>query len=123
MTGAKYGRKEAVWLKMSSWTQPTPESGHLRRASGVLLLSVLAIVAILAIVRFRGSPTRAPTPKLMRSPFPTLTAVPVIGGIALPATIDATGATDASAALISFVNSVPDGSTIGLQDRWRLPDG
>ncbi len=32
--------------------------------------------------------------------------------IAVPATIDATGATDASAALISFVNSVPDGSTI-----------
>jgi hypothetical protein len=32
--------------------------------------------------------------------------------IAVPASIDATGATDASPALISFVNSVPDGSTI-----------
>jgi hypothetical protein len=36
----------------------------------------------------------------------------VTGGIAVSATIDATGAADASAALISFVNSVPDGSTI-----------
>jgi hypothetical protein len=37
---------------------------------------------------------------------------PLPARIPVPATIDATGSTDASAALISFVNTVPDGSTI-----------
>jgi len=39
-------------------------------------------------------------------------ATPTLGGIAVPASIDATGSTHASTALISFVDSVPDGSTI-----------
>ncbi|HEY5433956.1 MAG TPA: hypothetical protein VIK13_01870, partial [Candidatus Limnocylindrales bacterium] len=49
-----------------------------------------------------------PTP----APVATPTPAPVVAGIAVPATIDATGSTDASAALISFVGTVPDGSTI-----------
>ena len=40
----------------------------------------------------------------MSAPAPT--------GTAIPSSIDATGSTDASAALISFVGTVPDGSTI-----------
>ncbi len=36
----------------------------------------------------------------------------MVAGIAVPATIDATGSSDASSALIAFVNTVPDGSTI-----------
>ena len=55
-----------------------------------------------------ASPTPTPTP----TPKPTSTPPPSPPGIAVPATIDATGATDASAALISFVGTVPDGSTI-----------
>jgi hypothetical protein len=35
-----------------------------------------------------------------------------VAGLAVPASIDATGVTDASAALIAFVGNVPDGSTI-----------
>ncbi len=42
----------------------------------------------------------------------TPTPAPVVAGIAVPATIDATGSSDASSALIAFVNTVPDGSTI-----------
>jgi hypothetical protein len=49
------------------------------------------LVAVLAVV---GSATRTPT------------------GISVPATIDATGATNVSAALQAFINSVPNGSTI-----------
>ena len=53
-------------------------------------------------------PTAAPTPV----PTPAPTPKPTPAGIAVPSTIDATGATDVSAALISLVGSVPDGSTI-----------
>ena len=53
-------------------------------------------------------PTAAPTPKPTAAPTPK----PTPAGIAVPSTIDATGATDVSAALISLVGSVPDGSTI-----------
>lgn len=52
-----------------------------------------------AVVRGASAPV-APTPK------------PAPAGISVPSTINSTGATDVSAALISFVGSVPDGSTI-----------
>jgi hypothetical protein len=55
------------------------------------------------------SPT-APPPAPTPTPSPTPT--PIVAGIAVPASIDATGVNDASVALKSFVDSVPDGSTI-----------
>jgi len=58
------------------------------------------------------APVATPTPTPAPVATPTPTPAPVVAGIAVPATIDATGSTDASAALISFVNTVPDGSTI-----------
>ena len=62
------------------------------------------------VVTPRPSPSPTPTPAPVATPTPT--PAPVVAGIAVPATIDATGSSDASAALISFVNTVPDGSTI-----------
>lgn len=59
------------------------------------------------------TPTRAPTLTPKPTPTPTPTATPPApAGIAVPSSIDATGSSDASAALMSFLNTVPDGSTI-----------
>ena len=80
---------------------------QLRAVIWVVLIFLVAIAVVLV-----GLSAPAPTPTPAHTATPTRTPVPVMGGTALPATIDATGATDASAALISFVNSVPDGSTI-----------
>jgi Right handed beta helix region len=77
-----------------------------RGLAGILFIVLVAIAAILGVHAPASTPIRPP------SPMPTVTPEPVTGGIAVPASIDATGATDASAALMSFVNSVPDGSTI-----------
>jgi hypothetical protein len=46
------------------------------------------------------------------TPTPTPASAPTPTGIAIPTTVDATGATDASAALIAWLDRVPDGSTI-----------
>jgi hypothetical protein len=66
----------------------------------------------MAIAAILGLHVPASTPAPASTPMPTFTPVPVTGGIAVPSTIDATGATDAAAALMLFVSSVPDGSTI-----------
>ncbi len=50
----------------------------------------------------RRRPRRCPRPRPRRRP----------PGIPVPASVDATGGSDASAALIAFIGSVPDGSTI-----------
>lgn len=52
----------------------------------------------------------APPPPATDAPTPP----PVTGGLAVPSSIDSTGAADVSAALIEFVRSVPDGSTISF---------
>jgi len=70
---------------------------------------LVAIVAV-AVLTVGGcgdpalmhAPSTAPSTAPSRSP----------AGIPVPASIDATGTTDASAALVSFVATVPDGSTI-----------
>ena len=57
----------------------------------------------------RGTPPPAAAAPTKPTPTPT----PAPSGIAVPASIDSTGATDASAALISWLDrSVPDGSTV-----------
>jgi len=60
------------------------------------------------------TPTTAPSPTPTAAPSPTPTPTPTtaVTGIALPSSIDATGATDVSAALASFINGLPSGSTV-----------
>jgi Right handed beta helix region len=56
-----------------------------------------------------GKPVPTLTP--IATPTPTATP-PAPAGIAVPSSIDATGASDVSTALINFIGTVPDGSTI-----------
>jgi hypothetical protein len=59
------------------------------------------------------TPTRAPTSAPIPTPKPSATAEPPSGSsYPVPASIDATGGSNVTAALKAFVNSVPDGSTI-----------
>jgi hypothetical protein len=54
--------------------------------------------------------TPAPTATPVSTPAPTV--VPPTGTVTVPTSIDASGATDVSAALATFIRGVPDGSTI-----------
>jgi hypothetical protein len=54
----------------------------------------------------------APTPAPTKAPTPQPTPVITPAGIAVPDSINSTGSSDASAALNTFLASVPDGSTI-----------
>jgi hypothetical protein len=61
------------------------------------------------------APTAAPTPAPTSAPGPRPFPAPVTtGSYSVPASIDATGRTDVSSALISFIASVPDGSVINF---------
>ena len=66
------------------------------------------------------SPTPSPTPTPTPAPTPTAT-----GGVPVPGSIDATGATDVSAALNGWIATVPDGSTILFKagGTYRLSQG
>jgi hypothetical protein len=74
-------------------------------------------------VSLGGTPTPTPTPT--PAPTPTPTPSPAPSGIPVPTSIDATGATDASAALYTWVRSVPDGSTIVFKagGTYRMDQG
>ena len=88
-------------------------SGYSRAIVGRLSTSTASVRGTLpAAPTPAPKPTPAPTPKPTPKPTPAPTPKPTPAGIAVPSTIDATGATDVSAALISLVGSVPDGSTI-----------
>lgn len=93
---------------MSSPSGPRQGTRHplFRAVAGSIAL--VALVALLSI----GQPSTA-TPK------------PVAGRIAVPASVDATGASDASAALQSWLGSVPDGSTIVFRSggTYRMDKG
>ncbi len=56
------------------------------------------------------APAPAPTPG--STPAPTPAPTPTAAVLAVPSSVDATGVTDASAALIAFLATVADGSTI-----------
>ncbi len=60
------------------------------------------------------TPRPAPTPTPRPAPTPTDAPTPLPAGT-IPSWIDATGASDASAALIAFIRTVPDGSTVLFQ--------
>jgi len=67
-------------------------------------LCLCTLAACTSTTYVSPTPTPAPTPRP--------TATPVRPEIAVPASIDSTGAADASSALNAWVNTVPDGSTI-----------
>jgi len=82
---------------------------------------------LVAVAGATASPTAQPTPTAgatlapatppgaVPTPAPTAppaTSAPVSGGIALPASIDSTGGSDASRAINAWLGSVPNGSTI-----------
>jgi hypothetical protein len=71
-------------------------------------------VAVLILVGVATATARLAASAEAVSPSPSVSPVATSAGptIAVPGSIDSTGATDASAALISFVEAVPDGSTI-----------
>ena len=75
---------------------------HLSPSRG--LLSLLALTCLVAST----SPATASTASPIAMPTATLSS----GGISVPSTIDATGSTDVSASLATFIDRVPDGSTI-----------
>ena len=62
-----------------------------------------------------SAPTSHPTSAPTTAPTSAPTAAPPGGAIAVPSSIDATGATDASAKLNAFLATVPDGSTIAFK--------
>ncbi len=71
----------------------------------------------------------APTPGASLPPMWTTAPIDtpglVVPGVDVPASVDATGSTDASAALQRFVDGVPDGSTIRFQagGTYRMDHG
>ena len=84
------------------------------------LLSFLAVAGLATAFVFPKSITPTPTP----TPAPTQTSTPVARPFpapattttyTVPATIDATGATNAAAALNTFIGSVPNGSVIAFK--------
>lgn len=85
----------------------------LRRGFGAAV--IVAMVAVAGC----GEPSAAtsPPPTLGPEPSPIPTAAPTRVDIPLPASIDPTGTADASAALMSFLATVPDNSTV------RFPTG
>ena len=63
------------------------------------------------------APTRAPTPTTPVVPAPSTRPFPApvtTRTVTVPASIDATGASDVSTALMGFIHSVPDGSLINF---------
>ena len=75
---------------------------------------IAAITILVLAVVGCGAPTPESTPALFIAPTPTPipTPEPTPARIFVPASIDATGASDASAALNSWLRAVPDGSTV-----------
>lgn len=98
---------------MNRRVEPAAPHAHRRWRSprGADLLGLAVISWIWLVTSSMNTPTPAPTPTLA----PTPTPAPATSIVSVPATIDATGATDVSAPLAAFVRSVPDGSTIAFK--------
>jgi hypothetical protein len=76
------------------------------------LLAVLVVATIVAVSLVTPTPTPAPTPTPTPRPTPTPATTTTY---TVPSTIDATGATNAAAALNTFIGSVPNGSVIAFK--------
>jgi hypothetical protein len=73
----------------------------------------------------QATPTPTPTPIPTPTPTPTPSPTPTPTGLAVPLSIDSSGASDASAALNAWIATVPDGSTIVFRSgtTYRLDHG
>ena len=100
---------------------------QVRFGSGVTYVQVALSGTVLCTTSTFGSD---PTPNVVKhcdylaaaggaaatpAPTPTPTPTPVSSGIPVPSSIDATGVSDASAGLTSFLATVPNGSTISFK--------
>jgi hypothetical protein len=92
-------------------------SRHRRRGAAGAVMGIGTLRAIIATtgiavlpVAACGALTSTPPPIVAPSPIPTRSTSPT--GIPVPASIDATGGSDASAALNTWLTTVPDGSTV-----------
>jgi hypothetical protein len=86
-----------------------------QRHSGPRAAGALAMALVLALVAGCAEPGPSVAPvgsPATPAPLPTATARPSPGLIVVPATIDATGSTDVTAALQAVIDAAPDGSTI-----------
>ena len=90
----------------------SPRPAPLPRGLAGALSVFLIVIVVVALAPLLASHAPAPPPASTSQPSTIPISAPVTSGSVVPPTIDATGATDASAALISFVGSVPDRSTI-----------
>ena len=91
--------------------RPGPRT--IRLAAPVVGLAAALAVVLIASGAFRSPSLIAPGP--LPTPFPVPSfAAPVVSAdkVSVPATIDATGVSDASPDLLAFIAGVPDGSTI-----------
>ena len=99
------------------WTGNRPSRLPLLITALVLCALVAAAFAVSAPAPTpapTAAPTASPTPGPTQSPAPTPTAAPTAPptGLTVPASIDATGATDVSTALNAWIAKQPDGSTL-----------
>ena len=119
-------RAQVAELEARPWPSPTASP----LSSGTPLPTVSP--------SFTASPTASPSPtapapsSIAPTSTPFITPTPSIGpsptassGTSVPASIDATGATDVSAALNTWIASVPDGSTVLFKagGTYRLSQG
>ena len=96
------------------------------QVAGAMLAALTAVIAGCA-----GPQQPTPPPSSIRSLAPLPTDRPIVSPnastapIEVPAAVDATGSTDASAALQRFVRGVPDGSTIVFKSggTYRMDHG
>ena len=121
VTGGSYRRSCAgrtvsgsTWYKISMVGSRTAKSRY-----GVSY--VYALVGLFTSTK--PSSTTPPPPPPTSNPTPTPT--PPTNGLAVPSSIDSTGASDASAALNAWIAKVPDGSTIVFKagGKYRLDHG
>jgi parallel beta helix pectate lyase-like protein len=74
------------------------------------LRAIVAAAGVAVAVAGCGAPTPTPPPIVMPTSIPTHTTSPT--DIPVPESIDATGESDASVALNTWLSAVPDGSTV-----------
>ena len=84
--------------------------------AGWIVAAIALVVAVAALILALTLAARStPTESAVASgpvPLPTAVRTPLSTAIKVPPTIDATGATDASAALAAWLDGVPDAATI-----------
>jgi Right handed beta helix region len=101
--------------------------GMSMRLTGLLIIGLVVVGWV--VVRLTSIPTTAPTaaptsaptaaptatPKPTSTPAPTPAPTPASGTVNVPNSIDASGGSDVSGALASFIGGLPDGTKIAFK--------